>query len=153
VNESPYHTDLVTVPGFSEPVRIECYGEHHMGAEHIEIVIPVPVRGVDRFYTTNGRAYFSTRFSELVVHDACLILCLDLARGTVRHSRPPLPWYIAQLSESEEGYHLELYDGSGGRRVLDIARSAANLPDGFGDIHGGVLPSAYMPFASNRNPS
>lgn len=151
MNEAPCHTDLVVIPGLTEAVRIEFYGEHHMGAEHVEIALPLPVSGIKRFYTTNGRAYFSTYSNQLVVYDSCLVIMLDLIAGTACHSFPPSSWYFEHFSETSETYRITLYNGNGGRRFLDIARSEANFQDGFGVIQRGVFPSASMPYASDRN--
>lgn len=145
----PVTTTTIVIPGYTQPVIIEDYGEHHMGAEHIEILTPIPIQGVTRFYTTNGRSYFSAFTHSLVIHDACTILRFDLRTLRLSHFLRPVGWYFSAVREDAETLHLSLYSGFGKHREQRIPLGEDSFQPGFGDVWAGVFPSAYMPYATS----
>lgn len=145
----PISTTTVTLPGYEQPVVVEAYGEHHMGADHVEIVTPFPIEGISRFYTTNGRAYFSPFTHSLVIHDACTILQFDLQTQQLSSLLRPAGWYFSGVREDADAFHFSLYTGSGKHREQIVRRDEASFLPGFGDVSAGVFPSAYMSYATS----
>jgi hypothetical protein len=139
--------------GCPAPVLVENWGEHHMGAYRVEIVPPFPICGISRFHTTNGRAYYSQFTNSLVIYDATTVLRIDLPNNEPWHLDRPDGWYFSAVHEDAEGYHLGFYDGQLGRDRQCIPRETIAFEPGFGGVHNGVFPSAYIaPSAPTRPP-
>jgi hypothetical protein len=130
---------------------MEDYGEHHMGCPHIEIVPPVPLAGVSRFFTTNGRAYYSAATESVVIYDANVILKFDLKSDEVAHVERPAKWYFAGVEEDETGYRLRLYDSGSKHAERHVPFASADFRPGFGPVKRGVFPSAYGPWMQERS--
>ena len=145
---NPVGTTSLAIPGYEQRVLLEDYGEHHMGAKHIEIVTPFPIEGISRFYTTNGRAYFSPVTNSLVIHDACTILRFDMLTKQLSSLLRPSGWYFSAVREDGEAFHFSLYSGFGKRREQMVPRSEAWFQPGFGDVWAGVFLSANMSYAT-----
>ncbi len=120
-----------------------------MGACHIEIVPPLPIAGVSRFYTTNGKAYYSPFTRSLVIYDATTVLRFDLFKNELMHLNRPEGWYFKSVEEDEESYRLAYYDGNFGRDEQRISRGKIAFEPGCGKVHDGIFPSACMRY---RNP-
>jgi hypothetical protein len=139
--------------GCPAPVLVEDWGEHHMGAYRVEIVPPFPICGISRFHTTNGRAYYSPLTNSLVIYDATTVLRIDLPNNEPWHLDRPDGWYFSAVHEDAEGYHLGFYDGQLGRDRQCVPREKIAFEPGFGGVHDGVFPSAYIaPSARARPP-
>jgi hypothetical protein len=124
-------------------VRLEFHGEHHMGAGHVEIVLPFDVEGVHRLVTTNGTAFLSPRMRRLIVRDACVVLAIDPVTRAVAHWRPPAGWYIADFAEQGDDVVIGLYDATLHHRQLRIPIASLSLVDGIGPADRGRFPSAH----------
>jgi hypothetical protein len=130
--------------GCPAPVLVEDRGEHHMGAYHIEIVPPFPICGISPFHTTNGRAYYSPFTKSLVIYDATTVLRVDLSHNEPWHLDRPAGWYFTAVHEDADGYLFQFYDGQLGRDRRRVPRSEITFGPGFGQVQGGVFPSAYI---------
>lgn len=139
---SPYEIIRVKSPsGFY--VEVERYGEHHMGAETVELVPSAPVAGVDRFRSTNGWALYDAATDRMFVYDACLILEIDPHTLRCRHFNRPEGWYISGFLREGDGFRFRLYDGIGGREEQVITYEDIPWLEGPGAVGEGRFPSAY----------
>ena len=137
----PWHVDTLQLPNDSGAVRIEAYGEHHMGCENIAIVPSFPIGGVSRFFATNGSAYYSAHTNSLIIRDACVLLRFNMQSKTLEHFVPPTGWYIGNVEESDAGYHFSLY-ASFKNSEHRIPFSSGEFAPGFGPVARGAFPSA-----------
>ena len=142
--QTPQVTSRVSSPnGFF--VEVDCYGEHHMGAEHVELVPSSPLEGVERFYSTNGSAFYDATLDRVFLHDACLILEIDPHTLFCRHTNRPGSWYISRFGRSADSFRFELYSASGGHK--EVVLPYADIPwfAGLGGASSGRFPSAHEP--------
>ena len=128
--------------GFS--VEIECYGEHHMGAEHVELVPSSPLEGVVRFYSTNGAGFYDSVLDKIFLHDACLILEIDPHTLSCRHTNRPESWYISRFERKEDCFRFELYSGFGSHKEVVVAYEDIPWHSGLGGASSGRFPSAHV---------
>lgn len=129
---------LEIAPGLA--VETQYHGEHHMGAETVEIRLPFALEGHKRFFFTNGSVLLSADRKALLLHDAVIVLRVDLASRECAHAFPPPGWYIAEL---DSALQAELY-GHGSERRAHAFEGAQFMP-GLGPLSAGWSSSAYLP--------
>jgi len=144
---TPQITSRVSSPsGFF--VEIECYGEHHMGAEHVELVPSSPLEGVSRFYSTNGTGFYDSVLDRVFLQDACLVLEIDPHTLTCRHTNRPASWYIGRFERREDRFRFELYSGFGSHKEVVVPYEDIPWFSGLGGASSGRFPSAHEPYIS-----
>jgi hypothetical protein len=146
----PEHVTEIVLPLGAGTLRVEDYGEHHMGASHVEIVVPFAIAGVTRFFSTNGRAYYSPATESVVIHDACLVVRHGLRSGQVQSMEHPSAWYFNPIKEDETGYCMSLYDNASRRTERHVLFDSEQFESGLGTAKTGVFPSAHTPWVMER---
>ena len=126
-------------------VRIDVDSEHHQGAQSVEMLLPFAVNGTRRFRSTNGTAWRTSDGSFLCLHDATVLLRIDLDQLTVEHLIPPENEYFAEIEETTSGYRARVYTGDGGSRWIAIENEPGMFQPGPGPVVDGKFPSAFPP--------
>ena len=129
----------------NQEIIINYHGEHHMGAETVEMVLPFELDGCSTFYSTNGIFLKSNNSSYMYLRDAMVVLKIDLVSKASEYFLPPKKRYISAFEEAEGGFKFELYGSYSGSEKLFIPFSEINFKSGLGPVKNGIFPSAYMP--------
>ena len=129
----------------NQEVKIKYHGEHHMGAETVEMVLPFELDSCSTFYSTNGSLLKSNNSSCIYLRDATVVLKIDLVSKASEYFLPPKKRYISSFEEAEGGFKLELYGSYSGSEKLFIPSTEINFKSGLGPVKNGIFPSAYMP--------
>jgi hypothetical protein len=128
-------------------VTIEDHGEHHMGCRTLVFAPSVEIEGVSRFQTTNGAAFFTPDGDGLILHDACVIVFVDLETREAFHRESPTDETFSNVRLRDEGplaWDLVARDGSrkpGAPVALEDLRS--DFVRGLGRVASGRFPSAH----------
>ena len=142
----PESTSTIESPAHGLRVTIEDHGEHHMGCRTIVFVPDRPLGGVSRFQTTNGVAFFTPDGNGLFLHDACVILFVDLGTESVFHREAADEQLYANVRVEGDSLAYEVSDGRGNRTPADpfpLADVASVFEPGLGRVEDGRFPSAY----------
>lgn len=126
-------------------MEIEYYGEHHQGAEHVELVPSSPLCGIKRFYSTNGTAFFDKIVERMFVYDATLIVEIDPDSLQCRHMSRPPKWWIGKFERKEEKFLIDLYSGGGKNQKLILGHDEIEWKSGLGDASKGKFSSTHEP--------
>ncbi len=132
-------------------VKLKFHGEHHMGAETVEMVLPFEIDGYSALYSTNGHVVSSKNPRYLYLWDATVVLRIDLDIKAVGYLLPPERKYISEFSESEDGYSFEVYGGNSKTTSTFMHYSGTNFKPGFGPVKNGLFPSAHKPHVKYIN--
>ncbi|HVT37154.1 MAG TPA: hypothetical protein VHE37_16325, partial [Nevskiaceae bacterium] len=141
----PEQVETIALPNKAGTVRIEWYGEHHMGCANIAIVPPFPIAGIARFFTTNGSTYYSERTGSLVIRDTSVILKYSLKSHVLEHYVQPPGLYIYGLEEDDAGYNLRLY-ANFKETQKHIPFGSGEFKPGLGPVERGSFPNARFSF-------
>jgi hypothetical protein len=135
----------IDCPRHDLSVTVEIGAEHHMGAAPVSIRLSRPLGGVQEFVSTNGDALFVDSPPLLVVHDACVIVAIELPNGPAYHLLPPYGWYFANARIEGERLLSELYNDRNRRPIASIPLTelTAHFQPGFGPVVRGRFPSAH----------
>ena len=121
-----------------------------MGAEHIEFIPSNPIGGVNRFFTTNGRAFFNQGDGCFYLYDSCLIIRINTESWQAASVRTSQPNCLRSITISGGNLHMTLYSGSGGHESLQKALCETEWAEGLGLAAEGVFPSAYKPWVDEQ---
>lgn len=124
-------------------VKTIYHGEHHMSAATIEMILPFSVMGQTSLFSTNGKVVSAKTGAIEYLHDALVVLKLDLKTQKVEHLLVPQGKYISEFSEHEGGFKLGLYDSHSCSEELLLAHEEAIFKPGFGPVKNGLFPSAF----------
>ena len=137
------HRATIELPHDLGEVAIEVGDEHHQGAHHVQIRLPFAVDGRTLFRTTGGWAWLSTDRGQLFLHDACVILRVELADRTVSHLLPPPGEYFADVEETATSFRCRLYGENPGFRWVELDKASTPFAPGTGPVVEGRFPSAF----------
>jgi|GEM_PF-7065992 len=122
-------------------------GEHHMSADHLEFLPSVPIFGVKRFVTTNGKALFNPQDSCFYIHDSTLIIRINSKTWQATHFISPGKISFGSITQSEDDLNMSLYStGSGARKPHQLDLKNIEWINGLGPAKKGVFPSAWEPW-------
>jgi len=118
-------------------------GEHHMGAASIDIVLEKPIKGVSRFYTTNGGAISSKDGRFVIVFCPLMFLVLDADDSSVYHCNTGTDYELPKF-ENENTIKIAHAPDIPLKTITIDLHSKKGLQKGFGRVSRGKFPGAYM---------
>jgi hypothetical protein len=141
-----YYSQTLESSSLDFSVTIEDHGEHHMGCSTIYIQPSRPLGGVSRLHSTNGNALFTPDGRSLIIHDACVIVFVDLQTDEIFNLEPPKGWYFTHVRIEDDSLKSDLYNAGGKRNRLapiPLVKVRTRFQPGFGRVVSGRFPSAY----------
>ena len=116
-----------------------------MSARDVFLLPSIPVRGVNRFKTTNGNATVAGEPARMLLWDSSIILLYDPDTDDLRHMRPPSGRYFTKVRVESNVLHADFYGiNVSGERLTGLPLDDLSaLPEGFGPVEDGEFPSAF----------
>lgn len=137
-----FETTSLELPSGLGTVLSRDHGEHHQGAVDVHVELPFPVEGRREFRSTDLRAFVSSDERFLFLHDACVLLRIDLASREAAHWLPPADWYVHGIAERGGVLDVKLYDASNRHRQETPGCDDARFVAGVGPVVRGRFPGA-----------
>jgi hypothetical protein len=136
-------TTRMDLPAGLGALTIRDCGEHQQGAADIHFELPFPIDGRREFRSTNGCALVASGGRFLFLHDACVLVRIDLASREIAHLLPPRDWYFHGVAERDGVLEIELYDSDNRLAHITTRTADASFVAGMGPVVLGRFPSAF----------
>lgn len=130
------------MPGTGHIVEKTSHGEHHMGAETVEFILPFELDGRTSLVSTNGSLSMSADRRYLYLGDATTILRVDCASLEVSNVSPPPGHYFKHMEDTGEEYVFAYYGRKVDKQEERFERAEAPFVPGMGRVQDGRFPSA-----------
>ena len=143
------HEREISAPN-GRSIFIQSAGEHRMASEHIEFVPSESIEGVNRFFTTNGRAFFDQSGGCFYLFDSSLIIRINAENWQASCMEGPRPFYFESISISDGNLKMVLYSSGGGLESQSRALCDIDWTCGLGSAADGVFSSAYGPWVKEQ---
>ncbi len=140
-----YYQKTITSPS-GKSISVEFYGEHHMGADHIEFIPSEPIDGVKRFFSTNGYAIFNEADLCFYLFDSHLVVRVNSKSWTASCLANPNKKILTKLQKLRIKFHPE---GRGCETQFKDLKNC-DWKCGLGEAFEGVFPTAWEPFVDKQ---
>ncbi|GAB1270351.1 hypothetical protein NBRC116493_36050 [Aurantivibrio infirmus] len=133
----------------NEIVKSKFHGEHHMGAETVELILPFELEGYSHLFSTNGSVGKSADARFLYLKDATVVLKVNVENHSVEYFQPPNGKYISAFEESSDGYRMEIYGNYSRPKEQLLSKAEVIFKPGLGPVKNGLFPSAHEPHVNS----